>query len=185
MARCGCNDKQQCLSTNPGNLASYDETGCLYVAEFTPLFNSVRLLDTLDVVALTSGVWTDTPMTITIPAAGTFELIADWFATLHANVSADGGSAGSRIHCRLRNETASNTVAGTQVNVLTVYSNKAGRYQNAGGSSVHAYLTTTGPTVIRSQILRVDVTSGAAVGTAIATSSLQNEGTSLRYNRLA
>jgi hypothetical protein len=185
MARCGCNNDQQCLSTNPGNMASYDETGCLYVAEFTPLFNSVALVATLDVVALTSGTWTDTPMSITIPAAGTFEVISDAFATLHVNISADGGTAGVRVHYRLRNETTSSVIGGTQVNLLTVYSNRAGRYQNAGGSSVHAYVTTTGPTVIRAQILKVEVTSGGAVGTAIATSSLQNEGTSLRYNRLA
>lgn len=185
MARCGCKSDQQCLSTNPGNLASYDETGCLYVAEFTPMFNAVNQPSTVNLVPLASGVWTDTGMSLTIPAAGTFELVADAFALLHVNVSADGGTGFVRVFFRLWNETASAVVPNTEVTMLSVGSNKLGRYQGAGGSTVHSYVTTTGPTTFKAQVERVDTSSGTAIATTIATSVLQAEGTSMRYSRLA
>lgn len=185
MARCGCNNDQQCLSTNPGNLASYDETGCLYVAEFTPMFGATNQPGAVDLVPLTSGTWTDTGLSVTMPAAGTFEVTADAFAIAHVNISADGGTALVRVFFRLWNVTTNALVTNTQVTMLSVGSNKLGRYQGAGGSTVHANLVITGPTTIKMQVLRIDTPSGAAIASAISNTSLQAEGTSLRYNRLA
>lgn len=185
MGRCGCGSDQQCLSTNPGNLASYDETGCLYVAEFTPLFNAANLPAAVDLVPLVDSVWTDTGLSVTVPAAGTFELTADAFALLHVNVSADGGTGSVQLLFRLWNETASAVVPNTTVTMMSVGSNKLGRYQGAGGSTVHANLVTTGPTTVKMQVQRVNTTSSGAAGTPVNTSVLQAEGTSLRYNRLA
>lgn len=185
MGRCGCGSDQQCLSTNPGNLASYDETGCLYVAEFTPLFNAANLAAPVDLVPLASGVWTDTGLSLTIPAAGTFEVTADGYAVLHVNIAADGGTGFVRTFMRLWNDTLSAVVPNTAVTMLSVGSNKLGRYQGGGGSTVHANVVTVGPTTLKVQVMRQDTSSGAAIATAINTSTFQVEGTSLRYNRLA
>lgn len=185
MGRCGCGSDQQCLSTNPGNLASYDDTGCLYVAEFAPLFDAVGMAAPLDLVPLASGAWADTGMSLTIPAAGTFEVTADGFAILHVNVAADGGTGFVRAYMRLWNETLGALVPNTEVTMLSVGSNKMGRYQGGGGSSVHANVVTTGPTALKVQARRVDTSSGAAIATTINTSVFEVGGSSLRYNRIA
>ena len=185
MGRCGCGSDQQCLSQNPGNLASYDETGCLYVAEFTPLFGAVNLAAPLDLVPLSSGTWTDTGMSLVIPAAGTLGVTADGFAILHVNIAADGGTGFVNVFMRLWNETLSAVVPNTAVTMLSVGSNKLGRYQGGGGSSVHTNVATTGPTTLKVQAMRQDTSSGAAIATTINTSTFQVEGSSLRYNRLA
>lgn len=185
MARCGCNSDQQCLSTNPGNLASYDETGCLYVAEFTPLFGAANQPAAVDIVALVENVWTDTGLSVTIPAAGTYEVTADAFVRLHVDIDVDGGTAAVRVFTRLWNETASTVVPNTQVTSMSAGSNQAGRYQSTGGSTVHAYVTVLGPTVIKMQIERTDITIGGASATSVNTSTLEADGTSLRYSRLA
>lgn len=185
MGRCGCGTDQQCLSTNPGNLASYDDTGCLYVAAFTPLFDAVNQPAAVDLVALVENVWTDTGLSVTIPAAGTYEVVADAFIRLHVNISADGGTAATRVFFRLWNETTSAVVPNTQVTALAAGSNKLGRYQSTGGSTTHANVTTLGPTEIKAQVMRTDTTISGAAATAVNTSVLEAEGTGLRYKRLA
>lgn len=185
MGRCGCGSDQQCLSTNPGNLASYDETGCLYVAEFLPLFDQANLPAAVDLVTLTEDVWTDAGLSLTIPAAGTYEVTADAFVRLHVNISADGGTAAVRVFTRLWNETDSVVVPNSEVTARSVGSNREGRYQGTSGSTTHAYLITTGPTTLKMQVMRADTTIGGAVGTCINTSNLEVEGTSMRYSRMA
>jgi len=185
MGRCGCGSDQQCLSTNPGNLASYDETGCLYVAEFTPMFDQANLPAAVDLVPLTSGVWTNTGLSLTIPAAGTFEMVFDAYTVVHADIAADGGSAQVQAQVRMRNETTSAVVPNTQVVANSAGSNRGGRYLSSSGCTVHTNIVTTGPTIIRMQVARVDFSSGAAIASAVSLSTLRAEGTSMRYNRLA
>lgn len=185
MGRCGCGSDQQCLSTNPGNLASYDETGCLYVAEFAPLFGEANLSSAVDLVPLASTAWVDSGLAITIPAAGTYELTADTFIRLHVEISASGSTPTVRVFVRLWNEATSTVLPNTQVTAMSVGSNVQGRYFSAGGSSVHTFVTTTGPTQIKLQVGRADLASGGVTATALDTSTLDSSGTSLRYNRIA
>ncbi|ATN93770.1 hypothetical protein SEA_ABT2GRADUATEX2_27 [Streptomyces phage Abt2graduatex2] len=185
MGRCGCGSDQQCLSTNPGNLASYDDTGCLYVAEFEPLFNAANQVGNVDLVPPASGAWLDTGLSLTIPAAGTFEVVFDAYTVLHVNIAADGGSAQIQAHVRLWNETASALVPNTQVVGNSSGSNRGGRYLSSAGCTVHTNLVTTGPTQLKLQVMRMDFSSGAAIVTPLSLTALRAEGTSLRYKRIA
>lgn len=185
MGRCGCGSDQQCLSTNPGNLASYDDTGCLYVAAFTPLFGAANQPAPVDLVPLPNATWTDTGLSVTIPAAGTFEVIADAFAVLHVNISASGGTSYVQVFIRLWNNTAGALIPNTQAPVMSLGANTVGRYLARNGSSVHANVVTTGPTTIKMQVYRGDTSSGGSVASVLAPSNLDSSGTSLRYNRLA
>lgn len=185
MGRCGCGADQQCLSTNPGNLASYDETGCLYVAQFAPMFQQVNQSGNVDLVAPASGAWLDTGMAFTIPAAGTFELVADAYTVLHVNIAADGGSAQIQALTRIWNETAGAAVPNTTGVGNSAGSNKLGRYLSSGSNTIHTYLTTTGPTQLKFQVMRMDFSSGAAIASPVALSALRADGTSMRYNRIA
>ena len=185
MARCGCSGGQQCLSPNPGNRAYYDETGCLYVADGDGVFAQASLGANFDLVPLTSGVWSNTSLTLEVPSAGTYELTCDVYTAVHTNIAADGGSAQVQISFRLYNDTAAAVVPNTQVVAGSAGSNRGGRYLSSGGSSVHEFVSPTVATTYRLQAMRQDLSSGAAVATAISRSAIRAEGTSLRYKRLA
>lgn len=188
MGRCGCGADQQCLSTNPGNLASYDETGCLYVAEFIPLFGEANQPVPVDLVTLADSTWTDTGLSIIIPAAGTFELTADAFVLLHVDVADPGGLGGGTgfvtVLFRLWNDTTSVVVPNTQVTLLSAGSNLEGQFANSGGATVHANVTTTGPNTIKMQVMRINITNAGVSGTPISISALNAAGTSVRFTRL-
>lgn len=191
MARCGCSGGQQCLSTNEGNQAFYDETGCLYVAPFEPSYAGASLPEAFDLTGEAEDAWADTGLSLTLPAAGTYQVTADAFAQVVAGVADPDGTMIDTllvaVTARLWNETTGAVVTNGIFDVVAAGANQAGRYAASGGASVTRHVTATGPTQLKLQAAW-DVRkygSGTMTATIFSPTFVAAAGSAIHFTRLA
>ena len=190
MARCGCSGGQQCLSANEGNLAFYDETGCLYVGQFTPDFGGLSLPVSYDLTGEAEAAWADTGLELSLPAAGTYQVTADAFAHLYAGVTDPAGTMADTLTlsvlARLWNETTSSLVTNGSFDVVAAGANRAGRYETSGGASITRHVTASGPTLLKLQSSWTlkKVGSGTMAGTVLIPTYLAAAGSAIHYTRI-
>lgn len=145
-----------------------------------PPVGAVRGIDHLHTnVDLPSGAWTNTPLTVTLPRAGTYELDAD----VRGRIAGDPPT-NTYITARLWNDTSGTAVPESERLVNQVIDLNAGNAQTGSNhtSPISELIRVNGPTTIRLQAQRID-----AVGTAVV-AQIYSDGhgyTSLRFERIA
>ncbi|MEV8439422.1 hypothetical protein AB0425_18770 [Actinosynnema sp. NPDC051121] len=129
-------------------------------------------------VSLPAGVWTATPLVVTLPWAGTYELDAD----VRGRISG-APSFNSYITARLWNDTAAAAVPQSERLVNQIIDLNAG--DATAGSNMTAPISelvhVEGPTVIRLQARRIDATGTASISQIYSDDTGY---TSLRYTRV-
>lgn len=130
-------------------------------------------------VNLPAGTWTDTPLQVTLPTSGTYELDANVRGRL-----AGVPPVNTYMTARLWNVTAATVVPESERLVYQTIDLNAGAAQAGGNGTapISELIRVNGPTTIRLQATRND-----AVGTA-AVAQVYGDGwgrTSLRYERVA
>ncbi len=129
-------------------------------------------------INLPPGAWTDTPLEVTLPRRGTYELNADVRGRLIGTAPVN-----SYIVARLWNVTAGAAVPESERLIYQVINLNRGGGEAAGNATapIHELITVTGPTRIRLQALD----NNAAGRASVAQIYSDNVGyTALRYLRL-
>lgn len=191
MARCNCNPTgNPCLSSSEDNLLSYDAGGCL-MASYTPeqAFGEASLDTDFDLLVPGDSVWSDTTLSVTLPAAGTYIVQCDVSGQAHAQFVVPtppaGGSAVVRIFARLYDTTSALALSGSNRLVAGVASNMPGRWANGGSATTSALVTVTGPRVITLQGQRTVTQATGNTVTAVADTVFYGNMTHMRYQRIA
>ncbi|NUT52439.1 MAG: hypothetical protein HOV94_34895 [Saccharothrix sp.] len=130
-------------------------------------------------VNLPPGAWVNTPLVVTLPVAGTYELDADVRGRLSGTPSFN-----SFITARLWNDTAGVVVPQSERLIHQIIDANVGD-ATAGGNvtaPISELIQVTGPTVIRLQARRVDATGTASIAQIYSDG---NGYTSLRFDRVA
>ncbi|MFJ9564531.1 hypothetical protein ACIRQQ_31405 [Streptomyces fuscichromogenes] len=129
-------------------------------------------------VNLPSGVWTDTPLEVTLPRAGTYALDADVRGRL-----AGTPALNTYISARLWNVNSGAEVPQSERLVYQIIDLNAGS-ATAGGNQtapISELIRVGGPTTIRLQARRIDAVGAASIAQIYS----DNSGyTSLRYERV-
>ncbi|TQM80626.1 hypothetical protein FHX81_2967 [Saccharothrix saharensis] len=129
-------------------------------------------------VDLPAGVWTATPLVVTLPFAGTYELDADVRGRLSGVPAVN-----TYISARLWNDTTNTVVPQSERLIQQVIDSNAGGGQTGGNQTapISELIHVDEPTTIRLQARRID-----AVGSAVV-AQIYSDGagyTSLRYDRV-
>ncbi|MBW4718207.1 hypothetical protein [Saccharothrix obliqua] len=129
-------------------------------------------------VDLPAGVWTSTPLVVTLPWAGTYEIDADVRGRLSGVPSFN-----SYITARLWNDTTNSAVPESERLVNQIIDRNAGA---AGTGSNHTapiseVVRVDGPTTIRLQAIRVDAEGAATIAQIYSDAAGY---TSLRFDRV-
>lgn len=191
MARCNCNPTgAPCLSSDPGNILSYDSGGCLKATiANTTAFGSASLNTDFNLLVPADSTWTNSGLSITLPGAGTYMLSADVSGQSAAEFTVPtppgAGTATVRIWARLFNGTNSTAVSLSTRLVAGVGANMPGRWANSSAATIHAITTVTGSTVIQLQGERIVTQATGTTATAIATTGFYANNTVLHYQRIA
>jgi hypothetical protein len=130
-------------------------------------------------VNLPRGVWTDVPLQVVLPKAGTYELDADVRGRL-----AGSPAVNTYITARLWNVTAGAEVPQSERLVYQVIDLNAGTAQAGGNATapISELVTVTGPTTIALQAIRNDAAGSASIAQIYSDGSGY---TSLRFDRVA
>lgn len=127
--------------------------------------------------AVTSiAAYTDTPLVVTLPVAGTYEVDAD----VRAVISAPGGTTNGFIVARLQNDSTGAAIPNTETLIEQCINCDYGGNSTA---PISARVTVTGPTVIRLQSRRGGTAFAAGVSTAIQSDA--NGYSRMRWARVA
>lgn len=129
-------------------------------------------------VNLPNGVWTDVPLQVVLPHAGTYDLDADVRGRLAVTPAAN-----SFITARLWNVTAGAEVPLSERQVYQIIDLNTGTAQAGGNETapIEEQITVSGPTTIMLQALRTDAVGHASIA------QIYSDGfgrTSLRFNRI-
>jgi hypothetical protein len=152
--------------------------GSAHAADRAPLASrGINYLNTQ--VNLPAGVWTDTPLQVTLRRAGTYELDADVRGRL-----AGAGPLNTYIVARLWDVTDNTELPQSERLVYQVIAPIPTAAPSYGGNQtapISELITVDGPTTIRLQALHRDAVGGAAIAQIYS----DGEGyTSLRYDRV-
>lgn len=130
-------------------------------------------------VDLPAGAWTNTPVEVTLPRSGTYELDADVRGRL-----AGIPPINTYITARLWNVTSGTAVPASERLVNQIIDNNAGNVQAGGNQTapISELIRVNKPTKIRLQARRIDSVGTATVGQVY---SDVNGYTSLRYERVS
>lgn len=141
---------------------------------------AVRGIDHLHtIVDLPPGVWTNTPLEVTLPRAGTYELDADVRGRLSGQPQVN-----TFITARLWNGTSGSAVPESERLVNQVIDLNAGNVETGSNHTapISELIRVSGPTKIRLQAQRIDAVGAASVA------QIYSDGygyTSLRYERVS
>lgn len=139
----------------------------------------VEHLNTEAVNVQTGPSWTSTPLTVTLPRAGTYALDADVRARLIG-----APSVNAYISARLWNDTSNTVVPQSERLVYQIHDPNAGAGRTAGNQTapISELIRVNGPTTIRLEAVQV-----VLVGTVDNAEIFSNRNgyTSLRYERLS
>ncbi|MFJ9447837.1 hypothetical protein ACIRRH_39305 [Kitasatospora sp. NPDC101235] len=129
-------------------------------------------------VNLPNGVWTDAPLEVTLPRAGTYELDADVRGRL-----AGAPSINTFITARLWDVTSGTAVAESERLVNQIIDLNPGAAQAGGNATapISELIQVNGPTTIRLQGIRNDAVGAASIAQIYSDASGR---TSLRYERV-
>ncbi|MFE7706345.1 hypothetical protein ACFU6I_11205 [Streptomyces sp. NPDC057486] len=147
-------------------------------APIAPASNSAGIATLNTVVNLPNGVWTDTPLEVTLPRPGTYELDANVRGRL-----AGAPPLNTSITARLWNVNSGAEVSQSERFVYQVINLNAGE-ATAGGNQtapISELISVSRPTTIRLQARRVDALGAASIA------QVYSDGfgyTSLRYERV-
>lgn len=138
---------------------------------------AVAHLDTQ--VNLPNGVWTNTPLTVTLPWPGTYALDADVRGRLSGTPNVN-----AYITARLWNDTAGTVVPQSERIVNQIIDHNVGDAITGSNQTapISELIKVSGPTTIRVQARRIDAAGAASVA------QIYSDGaghTSLRYARLS
>ncbi|MFF2409337.1 hypothetical protein [Streptomyces sp. NPDC058092] len=129
-------------------------------------------------VDLPAGAWTNTPLEVTLPRSGTYELDADVRGRLAGNPPIN-----TYITARLWNVTSGTAVPTSERLVYQIIDGNAGDAQAGGNQTapISELIRVKKPTTIRLQAQRIDAVGTATVGQVF---SDVHGYTSLRYERV-
>ncbi|MFE5587223.1 hypothetical protein [Kitasatospora sp. NPDC056531] len=130
------------------------------------------------IVNLPPGTWTDTPLEVTLPQAGTYELDADVRGRLAGNPSLN-----VYMSARLWNVTAAAEVPESERLVYQIINGNPGTAQAGGNQTapISELIRVSGPTTIRLQAQEINAVGAATVA------QVYSDGvgfTALRYDRV-
>ncbi|MFI9816397.1 hypothetical protein [Saccharothrix variisporea] len=130
-------------------------------------------------VNLPNGVWTDTPLTVTLPWPGTYALDADVRGRLSGTPSVN-----AYITARLWNDTTGTAVPFSERIVNQIIDHNAGDAITGSNQTapISELISVTGATTIRVQARRIDAVGAASVAQLYSDAAGY---TSLRYERLS
>lgn len=145
-------------------------------APVRPAFHGVAHLNTQ--VNLPAGVWTDIPVRVVLPRAGTYELDADVRGRLSGTPAMN-----AFITARLYNVTAGAEVPQSARLVYQIIDENAGTATTGGNATapISELVSVTGPTTIEVQAIRTNTVGAASIA------QIYSDGagyTSLRFNRV-
>lgn len=148
-------------------------------ARLTPVFGETLLAAFVDLVATPSGAWVDSTMSVVLPEAGVFEVTATLHTVIATNPSS--GSYNIAIAGRLFNVTNGNAVGGSQYTIQQNADNNPGSFMSDSDmGTFHRFITTTGPTTIRVEVMRLD-----GSGTPVSTTGLQTANSRLGFTKIS
>ncbi|CAL9373070.1 hypothetical protein SUDANB95_00901 [Actinosynnema sp. ALI-1.44] len=130
-------------------------------------------------VNLPNGVWTDTPLTVTLPWPGTYALDADVRGRLSGTPNVN-----AYISARLWNDTTGTVVPQSERIVNQIIDHNVGDAITGSNQTapISELITVSGPTTIRVQARRIDAVGAASVAQVYSDGAGY---TSLRYERLS
>ncbi|MFZ4160436.1 hypothetical protein ACOZDE_18695 [Streptomyces griseoincarnatus] len=148
-------------------------------ARLTPAYGEVLLPAFIDLVAPPADTWIDTGLSVNLPEQGVYEVSA----TLHTVISTNPSSGPYRIGItgRLYNVTTGTAVQDSQYTVQqNANNNPTSAETDSDLASFHKFVTTSGPAVIRLEIIKT-----TATGVPVSTTGLLTGNTRLAFKKIS